>query len=178
MPPFVSNYQRYIAVYGGEDSEKKATGLMMGNLTLPEGYMVHYEPSGSSRIIREPDRDLEAWAKFRARKISDPSVGGPAYEGNTTLHLQPPPRYQEFAYFDAQGRLSHAALEPAGVIGSSRVAEAYARPKKALPRRLDGARFCRLNFEKSSHEVNAHLRGDPQQRRLSRVTHPLPGCLV
>ncbi|KAF4671297.1 hypothetical protein FOZ61_003231 [Perkinsus olseni] len=87
--------------------------------------------------------------------------------------------YQEFAYFDAQGRLNHAALEPAGVIGSSRVAEAYARPKKALPRRrLDGARFCRLNFEKSSHEVNAHLRGDPQQRRLSRVTHPLPGCLV
>ncbi|KAF4702453.1 hypothetical protein FOZ62_006211 [Perkinsus olseni] len=32
MPPFVSNYQRYIAVYGGEDSEKKATGLMMGSI--------------------------------------------------------------------------------------------------------------------------------------------------
>ncbi|KAF4671296.1 hypothetical protein FOZ61_003229 [Perkinsus olseni] len=32
MPPFVSNYQRYIAVYGGEDSEEKPTGLMMGSL--------------------------------------------------------------------------------------------------------------------------------------------------
>ncbi|KAF4689099.1 hypothetical protein FOZ60_002060 [Perkinsus olseni] len=76
--------------------------------------------------------------------------------------------YQEFAYFDAQGRLNHAALEPAGVIGSR---------KKALPRRrLDGARFCRLNFEKSSHKVNAHLRGDPQQLRPSPVIHHLQGC--
>ncbi|KAF4689098.1 hypothetical protein FOZ60_002058 [Perkinsus olseni] len=70
MPPFVSNYQRYIAVYGGEDSEKKPTGLMMGNLTLPEGYMVHYEPSGSSRIIREPDRDFGGMGEVSSEEDS------------------------------------------------------------------------------------------------------------
>ncbi|KAF4673915.1 hypothetical protein FOL47_009946 [Perkinsus chesapeaki] len=145
--PFVNTYERYVSVgYGGESLDTKpATKLNMNELTVPDGYMIHYEPSGTSRIIEEPDEDVEAWAKFRAKKIRDQSIGGPAIQGNTTMHMQANPRYQEFFRFDPQGRVSPTTLEPIQIARARRTSAASSIPSDSSSPRLIGLRSVRFS---------------------------------